>query len=99
MKAKFEIKRLEMRVWITVASRAIFGLDFKAVEIFEAAEFQSGRAEMLEVHKRLLHKSVGNVGVIIVRRVVVSTQARVGLAEPRPRRCWASRESTAVRLR
>ena len=34
---------------------------------------------MLEVHEGLLHESVGDVGVIVVRGVVVSAQAELAL--------------------
>src|SRR5216684_4986184 len=53
--------------------------DFKTVKIFEAAQFQTGGPEMVEVHKCLLHESIGHIGVVVVRCVVVPTKAELAL--------------------
>ena len=39
----------------------VFGLDFHAIEIFEAPQLHSRRPEVLEVHKRLFQKYAGVV--------------------------------------
>ena len=87
-KPKFEIRRLGDARLNHGRQQRIFRLDFQAIKIFEAAQFQAGRSQMLEVYKRLLHKSVGHVSMIVVGRIVGPAQSELALRSRHHRVVW-----------
>lgn len=79
--------------------RGIGGFDLRAIEIFEAPQFQCRRSEMLETHERLLHEAVSLVGVVIVGGVIAATQSELALGSRKAPRHSEDREWTVALLR